>query len=155
MMTLSTNQELIQSFKDLVILYNQLEQTTLKFGTDTELHPAEIDTIDVIGKYPFSNLTSLANYQGVTRGTASKMIQRLEKKQMVIKQKAQNSDKELQITLTEKGKIARQKHQEYVFEIDKKIKSLYDPLPDEFLAQLLISVKQTKTLLKNIIQQRQ
>ncbi|WEV51169.1 MarR family transcriptional regulator [Lactobacillus sp. ESL0731] len=153
-MSLDLTKQLIATFKKAVNSYNQLEQTTLKFGTKYELHPAEIDTIELIAQNENCNLITLAKISGVTRGTTSKMVRRLVDKRMVIKEYAPDSEKEYILQLTHQGKIAQSNHQKYVNEIDEQISVIFADLPDSVLKEILAKSNEAAKLLKQIADKR-
>lgn len=62
--------------------------------------------IEAVGNYKDINITKLANVLGITRGGASQGIDKLCKKQMILKKPSPLTDNEVVLTLTERGNKA-------------------------------------------------
>ncbi|WP_415563550.1 MarR family winged helix-turn-helix transcriptional regulator [Lentilactobacillus hilgardii] len=146
---------LIKPFERIANLYSQLEKTTDNYGTDTPLYPSEIHAIAEINDHPKVNLTDLAQHLGVTKGTATKIVQKLVKKNMVYKQFAPNSENEIEILLTTQGRVAAENHQEYVEYMDRQLLSMYKDVPDDALKYFISVSKKTEEFLNQLIKRRQ
>lgn len=102
--------EVIEQFMRIVNKYNALDNKSYDFGIDKLLTPAEIHTIDAIGKNTGTNVTQLAEKLGVTKGAVSQMISRLHGKGLVNKLKDSENEKEVVLMLTKQGKKAFDGH---------------------------------------------
>lgn len=142
---------LLNSFDKMTDLYQELNKTVVSYNTDTLLTPPEIHAISIIHQHPKLNLTSLTNYLNVTKGTTTKTVQRLIKKQMVTKQFAPNSEKQIEINLTKTGEIAAEYHDKHVEKIEKELFSIYDGASDNTLVELSeINQRTIKFFIKEI-----
>jgi DNA-binding MarR family transcriptional regulator len=145
---------IVNQFESIVSLYNEVEKTTDSYGTTILLHPSEIHMIAAIGNHPDSNLTGLANYLGITKGAATKMVQKLVKKGLVIKQFAPSSENEIKLKLTAIGKKAYLNHQSYRKNLTQKLMTIYREVPMEVLIQMKDIGKRTADVFNEILMQR-
>ncbi|MDO5293550.1 MAG: MarR family transcriptional regulator [bacterium] len=111
--------------------YMQTENKKRSYGTDILLSRAEIHTIATIGDTPNINLTSLAKFQGITKGAASQMVYKLVDKGAIKKEVSPNSDTEICLTLTELGKKAYESHQKYHRDANERFFKLLRDTPKE------------------------
>lgn len=146
---------LVKPFERVASLYNELEQTTDDYGTGIPLFPSEIHAIATIEMYPNVALTELAGYLGITKGTATKLIQKLVKKKMVIKGFAEGSENRVAINLTEQGKRAADSHHQYVNAMNQQLITIYQGVSEESLADLISISDQTEKFLRKLIKERQ
>jgi DNA-binding MarR family transcriptional regulator len=102
--------DLVEQTLRLINKYNSLEKKLYNFGIDELLTPAEIHTIDCIGRNSGINVTNLAEKLGITKGAVSQMVNKLKKKDLVTKLKDSDNDKEVILLLSKKGKIAFDGH---------------------------------------------
>ena len=89
---------------------NKLEKKPRYYGTDHLLYGSEIHTIEAIGHNSGISVTKLADLQGVTKGAVSQLIQKLEKKNLIIRMKDMNSEKQVFLKLSDVGNIAFEAH---------------------------------------------
>lgn len=89
---------------------NKLEKKPRYYGTDHQLYGSEIHTIEAIGHNPGISVTELADLQGVTKGAVSQLIQKLEKKNLIIRMKSMNSEKQVFLKLSDVGNVAFAAH---------------------------------------------
>ena len=64
----------------------------------------------MIGRNNKINVTELAEYLGITKGAVSQMVDKLIKKGMVNKEMVSDTENEVALELTEKGKIVCKGH---------------------------------------------
>lgn len=86
--------------------------TARYYGTDEMLFLSEVHTIHYIGKNEGISLNELAEITQRSKGATSLMVDSLIKKGLLIKEKDSNDIRKLKITLTEKGKIVYEHHEE-------------------------------------------
>lgn len=145
---------LIKQFEHIVSLYNTVEKTTYSYGTTIMLHPSEIHMIAAIGKHPDSNLTGLSKNLAITKGATTKMIQRLVKKGLVIKQFAPNSENEIMLSLTDVGRKAYSGHQSYRKNLNQKLTNIYTTVPEDVLNHMETIGNKTEKLFNTMIVER-
>ena len=102
-----------QVFHRVLNKMNKLEKKPRHYGTDHLLYGSEIHTIEAIGHNPGISVTELADFQGVTKGAVSQLIQKLEKKNLIIRMKNMNSDKQVFLKLSDIGNIAFTVHDDF------------------------------------------
>lgn len=100
-----------EQFLRIINKYNQIESTPVCSENGMPLNPAEIHTIEAIGKHDGTNITELARIQGITKGGVSQMIAKLGKKGLVAKTKDGLNDKEVKLRLTPAGLKAFRGHE--------------------------------------------
>lgn len=77
------------------------------YGTGERLYLGEIHAINAVGDHPGINITGLANVLGVTKGTVSPLVNRLEQKRYLRKSRDAQDGKTVLVRLTRKGNAAR------------------------------------------------
>lgn len=117
--------------------YNQAEKIKRNYGTEILMSRSEIHTIAAIGDYPRSNVTSLAKLLGVTKGAASQMVYKLVEKGMICKETSPNSDSEVCLTLTERGRKAYEAHRAYHSNANEKFFNMLREIPEERQKEML------------------
>ncbi|GKX68543.1 MarR family winged helix-turn-helix transcriptional regulator [Inconstantimicrobium mannanitabidum] len=108
-----TTELMIKKFEKVMNKYNKSEKKPRYYGTSDLLYRAEVHTIDAIGKNNEINVTELAQYLGITKGAVSQMVDKLIKKDMVIKNAASNTENEVSLKLTERGLAVYNGHEKY------------------------------------------
>ncbi len=109
--------EIMALFNRLINRINMLEKVPRNFETEDLLCPAEIHTIDVIGRNHGINVTEIALKLGVTKGAVSQMASKLAEKNLVRKTRDIDNDKDVILELTEKGKQAFTGHEKFHMEM--------------------------------------
>lgn len=94
----------------LVNQFYKLERQCRNFGTDVEIHLAEIQMIMTIHNAQGIHVNGLAQKLGITKGSVSEMLRKLERKGLVRKEKDPLKMTRLNIYLTDKGLLAHQNH---------------------------------------------
>jgi len=102
-----------------------LHEPALDFGTGVPLYRAEIHTIKAIGDNPGINMMGLANRMGVTKGAASQIVGKLEKKGLVRKAGADDNAKEVLPELTRLGWNGYREHEQQHARIYEIVRSYY------------------------------
>ena len=90
--------------------FQEIERQCCKFGTDVDIHMAEIHTIMAIHNNEGVHVGGLAECLGVTKGSVSELLRRLERKGLAYKAKDPLKMTRLNVFLTEKGKTANSHH---------------------------------------------
>lgn len=76
------------------------------FGTGDLLYFSEVQIIDVMGNNPEINITELSNILGITKGTASPVVNTLAGRGYLKKLHASDDSRVVRLQLTEKGEVA-------------------------------------------------
>lgn len=108
----------------------------------SDLTVAEAHAIEVLGKYGQMNMKTLASKLGVTTGTTTVTVDRLEKKEYAHRQPVKEDRRVYLITLTAKGESAFAEHHQYHTNLTEQILSV---LSSEESEQLLNILKKINT----------
>ena len=98
--------------------FQEIERQCCKFGTDVDIHLAEIHTIMAINNNEGIHVGGLAEYLGVTKGSVSELLRRLERKGLAYKAKDPLKMTRLNVFLTDKGKTANAHHLGFHSQLD-------------------------------------
>lgn len=139
----------MKDYKELFLLmertvhkYIQYEKMPQEYGVDVLLSQSEIHTIDAVGGNPNINVTKLAKIRGVTKGAASQMIYKLVDKGLIEKSISPNSDTEVVLSLTEKGKVAYLEHKKIHQEMQGKWLKTLNDIPEDMQVYMVNFLKE-------------
>lgn len=121
----------------------ELVHRSLSFGTDVEIHNAEIHMIMAIHENEGIHVGGLAKKLKITKGSVSELLGKLERKGLIYKKTDSSKLSRLNIFLTEKGKIAHEHHvlfHERLNEIIDQAMRHHSAHEVEFLAHFLNDV---------------
>ena len=132
------------SLLGIVTRFYELERQCSKFGTDVDIHMAEIHTIMAIQNNQGIHVGGLAECLGVTKGSVSELLRRLERKGLAYKEKDPLKMTRLNVFLTDKGKAANIRHMSFHSQLDGLVdEAMSTRTPEEvksivtFLAEIL------------------
>lgn len=108
----------------------------------SDLTVSEAHAIEALGRNGQMNMKSLAQKLGVTTGTTTVTVDRLEKKDYAKRESIKEDRRVHLITLTEKGRRAFDEHHQYHSDLTEQILSV---LSDEESEQLLNILKKINT----------
>ena len=115
----------IQDFKEtflrIINKFKALEKIPIDHGTGDLLYASEINTLEIIGKFPGINLTQLAQKRGVTKGAVSQIVSKLVKKQLVTKNQEPDNEKAVLLKLTDAGWVAFENHEKFHEKYDSQM----------------------------------
>jgi DNA-binding MarR family transcriptional regulator len=103
--------------------YHELDKKTRNYGTDVPIFVSEIHTIEAIAEHPGIHVGGLAELLGITKGSVSEIIRKLEKKALVKKETDEYNLSKLSLRLTEKGEKAHRGHMRYHAMLDRLIET--------------------------------
>ena len=121
--------------------YSQFEKKPQQYCKNITLTQPEIHTVAIIGDQEGINVTTLAKMRGITKGAASQMIYKLVDKDLVEKRTSPNSDSEINLYLTGKGKQARKEHRARHENMNRKFSAIFDNVPEEMQGKLIDFLK--------------
>ena len=124
-------EEFVFQFQRIVHKYDQFEKQKKCYGTDMLLSVSEIHTIDAIGKVGTINVTQLAECLGITKGSSSQMRYKLVDKELVEKKVSPTSDREVVISLSDKGMVAYKGHIDSHSKSTGKLTKLLLDMPED------------------------
>lgn len=103
----------------------------------SDLTVAEAHAIEVLGQFGPMNMKTLAQKLGVTTGTTTVTVDRLEKKDYALREPVKEDRRMYLITLTDKGRKAFEEHHKYHDTLTEQILSvLSDEESEQFLTLL-------------------
>lgn len=103
----------------------------------SDLTVAEAHAIEALGQYGSMNMKSLSEKLGVTTGTTTVTVDRLEKKEYALREAVKEDRRMYLINLTEKGHKAYREHHDYHHSLTEQILSvLSEEEGTQFLAML-------------------
>lgn len=94
-------------------LYDKLSSWEQSVVKDRGLSPAQMHTIEVIGHQGDIRMKELAERLGITTGTLTIAVDRLEKQGLVLRQPNENDRRSYWIVLTDKGKKMFEEHHRF------------------------------------------
>ena len=106
-------EQIMEKFDRVVTIMESMHSPSLSFGTGVLMFRREIHTIQAIGRNPGINVTTLAEYMGVTKGAVSQIIKKLSKKRLVQKTHTIGNAKEVILELTNLGWIGFHNHEKF------------------------------------------
>jgi DNA-binding MarR family transcriptional regulator len=127
------NELLVNVFNDILTI----EKAALENGPFNDLTITEMHVIEAIGVTP-RTMTEVASQLGITVGTLTTTINRIVKKEYVLRNHAQDDRRFVEITLTHKGKLARRVHESFHATM---VKSMINGITEEDNTILIESLK--------------
>ncbi len=103
----------------------------------SDLTVSEAHAIEILGKFGQMNMKNLAQKSGVTTGTTTVTVDRLEKKEYAKRESVKEDRRVHLITLTEKGQQAFTEHHEYHFNLTEQIFSVLSDEESDYLLKIL------------------
>lgn len=135
-------QNLIDQFLKILHLYSIIGRKPKDYGTGDLLYFTEIHTITMVGKNMEINMTRLAEIMGVTKGAISQTIRKLVNKNYILKSNSTNR-KEVNLRLSEKGKLVYKRQESFQKELFTFAATLYDkarPEDREMVKRLFLAI---------------
>jgi DNA-binding MarR family transcriptional regulator len=103
----------------------------------SDLTVAEAHAIEALGQYGSMNMKSLAEKLGVTTGTTTVTVDRLEKKEYAQRAPVKEDRRMFLISLSEKGQKAYREHHDYHHSLTEQILSVLTETEGEQLLAIL------------------
>ena len=133
----------IEKFLIMTEKITNTAKTSCNYGTDVNIYRSEIHILKLIGDYTNLHVSEIARKFGVTKGAISQALKKLERKGLIEKYLDETNNTRLLVKLTDKGKRAYLKHEEYHMEYDKDVYSFLNELNDHELGILLTFMEKT------------
>lgn len=102
--------ELMETIYETSRVINSYESIPRKYGTEDELYMIEVHTLNVIGDQVKTTTSEIAEIKNCTKSAVSQMVDKLIKKDLVVKYRNPDNYRELNIELTPKGKLVYDYH---------------------------------------------
>jgi DNA-binding MarR family transcriptional regulator len=97
----------------LVEFYDKINSWEHSVVRGSGLSPAQMHTIEVIGHQQNMRMKELAERLGVTTGTLTVAVDKLEKKGLVVRKPHKHDRRSWLVALTEKGQVAFTQHDRF------------------------------------------
>lgn len=123
---------------ELLYFFNGFSSWESSVIRSSELTVSEAHAIEILGRYGRMNMKDLAGKLGVTTGTTTVTVDRLEKKNYAQREFTKEDRRMIMIRLTEKGMEAAQEHHKYHVDLTEQMTS---SLSEEEVEQLLHILK--------------
>jgi DNA-binding MarR family transcriptional regulator len=105
-------------FLRVLVKLFELDKKIRDYGTNEQLHEAEIHMIKAIKEHEGIHVMGLADLLGVTKGAVSQIIMKLERKGMIVKDVDPHNLSRLWLRVTPVGETAYLRHEELHQEFD-------------------------------------
>lgn len=106
-----------------------LEKQTHTYDLEPKIYLAEIHTIAAIGAHENINITSLAKMQGTSKSAVSQTVSKLVKKGFIDKRSSPETDNEVVLLLTEKGKQVFDMHEKQHTWLRAQLAAIFQKYP--------------------------
>mgnify|MGYP001813691234 CR=1 FL=1 len=123
--------------KKFIEFYDKLSSWEHSVVKDSGLSPAQMHTIEVIGHHQDLMMRELADRLGITTGTLTVAVDRLEKVGMVMRKPHEHDRRSWLIVLTDQGKSMYEQHNRYHEELTKEISHELSDQEIETITRLL------------------
>lgn len=119
---------------ELLLFFNGFSSWESSIIRSSDLTVAEAHAIEVLGQHGRMNMKSLAQRLGVTTGTTTVTVDKLEKKDYACREATREDRRVTLISLTEKGKKAFEEHHKFHHHLTEQMLSV---LSEDEINQLL------------------
>ncbi|WP_242975034.1 MarR family winged helix-turn-helix transcriptional regulator [Anaerovirgula multivorans] len=135
MFTMESSNEVTKNLTDeLLYFFNGFSSWESSVIKSSELTVSEAHAIEILGRYGRMNMKDLAGKLGVTTGTTTVTVDRLEKKNYAQREFTKEDRRMILISLTEKGMEAAKEHHKYHVDLtEQMISSLLEDEVEQLL----------------------
>ncbi|WP_195984443.1 MarR family transcriptional regulator [Clostridium sp. D33t1_170424_F3] len=123
--------QLCELFLQTINQYTVLEKLTHTYDIEPQIYLAEIHTIVAIETHENINITDLAKLQGISKSAVSQAVSKLVKKGFIEKKVSPDTDNEVVLTLTVKGKQVADLHKKQHSLLSEKLVAIFKKYPPE------------------------
>lgn len=129
---------LAEMTNELLLFFNGFSSWESSVIRSSDLKVSEAHAIEVLGQHGKMNMKSLAQKLGVTTGTTTVTVDRLEKKDYARRESSTEDRRVNLIVLTDKGMKAYEEHHQYHLQLTEQMLSV---LSDTEIEQLLNTLR--------------
>lgn len=130
------NTLLVELFNDIL----HIEEKVLKNSQMKDLSITEMHTIDAIGTDGSRTMGEIANDLRITVGTLTSAINRLIKKEYVVRSRTETDRRVVLVSLTDKGMEAYKVHRDFHKEMVDNVLDGFDENEQEVLSKVLSKI---------------
>ncbi|KIX15064.1 MarR family winged helix-turn-helix transcriptional regulator [Dethiosulfatarculus sandiegensis] len=128
--------KIVKNYLSLFEKISNMSRQSKSFDTDVKIYRSEIHVIQFIGDNTELYVSEISKLIGVTKGTVSQIVKRLESKGLVRKKTDEANNTRQLVRLTEKGKTAYAAHNRYHLEQNIEMENYLKTLDADQLALL-------------------
>lgn len=136
---------ILEQFYRITNKINKMRNTPLSFDGTKPLNTAAIHLIDIIGKHKGYNLTEIADILGFTKGAVSQMTSKLERENLIMKQKHATNDKDVYFCLTEEGRRVYEGHEKLHEGLYTRLEEIFAQFSNEDIDKIKAALKEIDT----------
>ncbi len=136
---MTINEELTH---ELLAFFNGFSSWENSIVRSSELTVSEAHALEVLGEHERINMKGLAHKLGVTTGTTTVTVDRLEKKNLAYRESTKEDRRVNLISLTDIGKNAFEEHHDFHLRLTQQMTSV---LSDDEIKQFLKTLKKINT----------
>jgi DNA-binding MarR family transcriptional regulator len=127
---------------ELFTFYNGFSSWENSVIKTSDLTVSEAHAIEILGTYGQMKMKTLAQHLGVTTGTTTVAVDRLEKKEYAKRESVKEDRRVHLITLTEKGQHAFSEHHQYHSNLTEQILAVLSSEENEQLIKILKKINE-------------
>ncbi|CUH93395.1 MarR family winged helix-turn-helix transcriptional regulator [Herbinix luporum] len=137
------NKILVEIYDDII----RIEEYSIKSGVFKDLSITEIHTLEAVGLYGSKTMSEIAAALEITMGTLTTAIDKLIKKGYVERSRSQIDRRIVNVSLTNKGKLAYRIHEKFHLDM---VKAIMNDFTSEEEEVLLCALQKLNSHLKEI-----
>lgn len=130
---LEINRMLVEIYNDVT----HIEEYSIKSGAFKDLSITEIHTIEAVGLYGSRTMSEIASKLDITMGTLTIAIDKLIKKGYAERSRSDVDRRIVNVSLTNKGKLAYRIHEKFHLDMVKEIMTDFSDEEEEVLLSAL------------------
>lgn len=123
--------------RDIVEFYEKLSSWEHEVVRGSDLTPNQMHAIEIIGHEKSLRMKELAEKLGITTGTLTVTVDRLEQKGLIERQPHETDRRSYRVVLTPSGKKHFKKHHEFHIKLTEEIVSALSPGELESFREIL------------------
>lgn len=132
------NQLLVDVYDDIT----KIEEYAIKNGSFHDLSITEIHTIEAVGMYGMKTMSEIAGILEITMGTLTTAVDKLIKKEYVLRSRSEEDRRIVNVSLTRKGKLAYRIHEKFHLEMVREVVQGFSPEEETVLITALNKLNQ-------------
>lgn len=137
MNTKSSGTDMVELSHLIIGFYEKISSWEHAVVRGTGLSPAQMHTIEIIGQEKSLRMKDLAEHLGVTTGSLTVMVDRLEQNGFLERRPHESDRRSFLVTLTDKGKKHFKKHHQYHLKLTEDILAALDPAEQQHFSRIL------------------
>lgn len=124
----------------IIEFYERISSWEHEVVKDSGLSPAQMHTIEIVGHAESLQMKDLAKKMGVTTGTITVMVDRLEKQGLLIRKQHETDRRSYRVELTEKGRELFIAHHRFHLGLTEEILARLTPEEQQTFGAVLTKI---------------